>query len=208
MKQYNFNSARWGTHYLIAEEIGKGKKVLDIGCNKGYLKKISNENIFFGIDYDNVDLEVAKNEHGYEKVFQLDLNEFEKFKIDEKFDVIIFADVLEHLVYPEKVLRYFVKNFLNEDGRVLISLPNVANFTTRIGLLFGNFNYIESGILDRTHLHLYTLKTARQLIEMCGLKIEKEKFSSNNFGNIIRNLPFLGRLLGYNVILICQNKNR
>ncbi|KKQ46236.1 MAG: Methionine biosynthesis protein MetW [Candidatus Moranbacteria bacterium GW2011_GWC2_37_8] len=206
MKQYDFNCARWGTHNLIAEEIGSRRKVLDVGCNKGYLKKLSTDNIFYGIDNDLPDLNIAKKQ-GYEKIFQLDLNDFEKFEIGEKFDVIIFADILEHLIYPEKVLKYFTDNFLDENGTILISLPNVANFVTRINLLTGNFNYSDSGILDRTHLHLYTLKTARQLTRNCGLTIYKEKFSSNNFGSVIKKITILGSLLGYNIILACKKKS-
>lgn len=203
MEEYTLNPAEYGTHTLIASEIGTHNIVLDVGCNKGYLKKITPNNIFYGIDYGKNDLEKAKKE-GYKKVYHLDLNNYQDFRCTEKFEVIVFADVLEHLLYPDKVLRYFVRNFLKENGRVIISLPNVANFTIRLSLLFGSFEYQESGILDKTHLHLYTLNSARKFISNCGLKIIKEKFSSNNFGKIIRFAPILGRLLGYNLIFICR----
>jgi len=135
------------------------------------------------------------------------LNNYNSFKINQKFDVIIFADILEHLMFSEKVLNFFVTNYLKSNGKVIISLPNVANFTIRIGLLFGNFGYTESGILDKTHLYLYTLKTARKLVSEVGLSIVKEKFSSNHFGYFIKIFPFLGTLLGYNLIFVCQKKS-
>jgi len=205
MQRYNLNRAKYGTHQLIAEEIGTNKTVLDIGCNKGYLKELAKNNIFYGIDYNKEDLELAKKRR-YKEVFELDLNNYELFKIDLKFDVIIFAGILEHLMFPEKVLNFFITNHLKSNGKVIISLPNVANFTIRVGLLFGNFNYTESGILDKTHLHLYTLKSAKEFINRNNLEIIKEKFSSNRFGRIIEILPFLGTLLGYELIFVCQKE--
>lgn len=200
---YRLNLAKYGTHNIVAEEIGKNKIVLDLGCNKGYLYHLNPNNIFYGIDYDKEALEVAKSY--YTKVFNIDLNNnYSEFKEDIKFDVIIFADIVEHFVYPEAVLKYFVNNYLKDDGIVIVSLPNIAHFSTRMKLLFGKFDYTESGILDKTHLHLYTLNTAKKLLNDVELKIKKIKFSSNNFGFLIRRLPFLGSILGFNIILICK----
>lgn len=206
MSYYGLNTAKFGTHQLIADELGSGKKVLDVGCNKGYIKALAKGCDFYGIDFDSRDLREAKK-IGYKQVFQLDLNDFAKLQLKGKFNVIMLADILEHLIFPEKVLKYFVDHYLEDDGTVLISLPNVANFVIRLNLLFGNFNYTESGILDKTHLHLYTLKTARKLIASGKLIIIKEKFSSNLFGNIIKILPFLGTFFGFNLIFVCQKKS-
>ncbi len=188
---------------MIASEIGKENKVLDVGCNKGYLKRFAPHNDFYGIDQNENDLEEAKKE-GYKKVYQMDLDNYRAFKHDEKFDVIVFADILEHLTNPDKVLRFFVDNHLRNEGKVIISLPNVANFTIRLNLLLGHFDYAESGILDKTHLHLYTLYSARKFISGCGLRIIREKFSSNRLGKLIRYLSFMKTLLGYNLIFICK----
>ena len=68
----------------------------------------------------------------------------------------------------------------------------------------GKFDYQESGILDKTHLHLYTKKSAKALIEHEGLRIIKTKFSSNNFGRIIEIFPWLGGLLGFDLIFLCE----
>ena len=93
---------------------------------------------------------------------------------------------------------------LKKNGKIIVSLPNVAHITIRLKLLFGDFTYTESGILDKTHLHLFTLKSARDFIASCGLMIERERFSSNRFGRIIDLFPVLGKLLGYNIILVCK----
>ena len=157
MNEYNLNTAKYGTHKLIADEIGKNMTILDIGCNKGYLKILTDEsNIFWGIDFFLNNLKAAKNK-GYKRVYRMDLNNFEQFRSKRKFDTLIFADILEHLVYPEKVLTFFVSNYLEDRGKVIISLPNIANISVRLNLLLGRFNYTIDGILDKTHLHLYNI---------------------------------------------------
>jgi len=78
--------------------------------------------------------------------------------------------VLEHLGQPEQLLAG-ARGALRKDGFVVVSLPNVANFTVRLMLLLGQFNYAERGIMDRTHLHFYTRKTARRMLQDCGYEI-------------------------------------
>jgi len=201
--KYNFNNAPYGTHNLIAKEIGKNKTILDVGCNKGYLKQLAVDNDFYGIDFDEDYLKEAKNA-GYNKTFKIDLNNYNEFVYDAMFDVIVFGDVLEHLMDPAAVLNFFSKRYLKDGGKIIISLPNVANIVVRLNLLLGNFDYTDSGILDKTHLHLYTKKTGALLVEECGLKILDKKYSSNNFGWIIKRFPCLGGLLGFNLIFVCQ----
>lgn len=206
MSIYGLNEARFGTHQLIAGQIGTGKNVLDVGCNKGYLKTLVPANNFFGIDISAADLQQAK-EHGYQKVYTLDLNKYKLFRSNKKFDVIVFADILEHLLFPDQVLRFFVNRYLKKGGDIVISLPNVAHVTVRFNLIRGRFVYTKSGILDRTHLHLYTLQTATELINSSGLHIIKYRFSSNRMGRFIQLFPFIGTLFGFNLIFVCRKKS-
>lgn len=206
MSVYGLNTAQFGTHYLIAQEMGSGNNILDVGCNKGYLKILAKNNNFYGIDLRSDDLSQAKRQ-GYKKVFKLDLNNYKSFKSKEKYEVIVFADILEHLIFPDKVLKFFVDHYLDSGGKIIISLPNVAHITVRLSLMRGRFVYTQSGILDRTHLHLYTVQTAGELITSSGLKIVKSMFSSNRFGRFIQHFPFSGTLLGFNLIFVCRKKS-
>ncbi len=88
----------------------------------------------------------------------------------ERFDVIVAGDVLEHLPRPG-VLLDSLKPLLKADGILLLSLPNVANVTVRLGLLFGRFPYGPRGILDRTHLRFFTRATGRALLEQNGFHV-------------------------------------
>jgi 2-polyprenyl-3-methyl-5-hydroxy-6-metoxy-1,4-benzoquinol methylase len=204
MSIYDVNFARYGTHKLIAEELEKNLLILDVGCNKGYLKSLTdNSNTFYGLDSNEGDLEIA-HQNGYVFIEKINLNEYGKLKLKKTFDVIIFADILEHVLHRNEILEFFIENHLKKNGRIIVSLPNVAHITIRLKLLFGDFTYTEAGILDKTHLHLFTLKSARDFIAACGLRIEREKFSSNRFGYILDLFPILGKLLGYNIILVCR----
>lgn len=200
---YLLNHSRYGTHQLLGNFLRDGETILDIGCNDGYLLKVHPGGVFTGIDYSAKSAKQAEK-NGYQKVYVGDLNHYSQFKLKQRFQTLIFADVLEHLLNPQAVLTYFVNQNLQKGGRVIISLPNVAHFTIRLNLLLGRFNYTDSGILDRTHLHLYTGDTARQLLADSGLKIISSHYSSNRFGWILKYLPFLGPLLGFNLIFLCQ----
>ena len=88
----------------------------------------------------------------------------------EPFDVIVAGDVVEHLPRPE-VLLGSLRGLLKPDGVLLLSLPNVANVTVRLGLLFGCFQYAPRGILDRTHLRFFSRATGRALLEENGYRV-------------------------------------
>ena len=85
-------------------------------------------------------------------------------------DAIVLADVLEHLRNPGAALQ-LVRRALRDDGRLFISVPNIANITVRLGLLFGIFEYRDRGILDETPLRFYTKRTIRRQVESAGFRI-------------------------------------
>lgn len=92
-------------------------------------------------------------------------------------DAVVLADVLEHLRDAPALLR-LVRGALAPAGHVFVSVPNIANITVRLGLLFGIFEYRERGILDNTHLRFYTLRTIRRDIENAGFRIIAVRGSS------------------------------
>jgi predicted TPR repeat methyltransferase len=90
------------------------------------------------------------------------------------FDVVVCADVLEHLPRPEELLTR-IHGWLRPGGTLLVSLPNVANVTVRAALLAGRFPYADRGILDRTHLRFYTRRSARALLEGSGFRVRDDE---------------------------------
>ena len=83
----------------------------------------------------------------------------------------MFGDTLEHLADPVAVLRR-LRPALADDGALVVSIPNVANWAMRLGLLAGRFRYTERGILDRTHLRFYTARTVREMLAEAGFRTE------------------------------------
>lgn len=92
------------------------------------------------------------------------------------YDVVVAADLLEHLTEPQQMLRR-IREALPPGGLLLISVPNVAHLSVRLTLLFGSFTYAERGILDRTHRIFFTRNSLRELLRQEGFRIEREAVS-------------------------------
>lgn len=161
----------------VYNKIPPKSKVLDVGCNTGKLGKELKKRkdcVVLGIDLFEESLEIAKTR--LDNVKKIDLEKYEK-PFQDKFDVIVFADVLEHLRYPEKTLKIY-KGMLNEEGFIIASIPNIANIKIRFSLLLGKWNYQESGILDKSHLRFFTKKTMKDLFQSSGYKIKIVDYTS------------------------------
>jgi len=212
MKNKYINNAELNKFYyssknVIMREIkGVNKKILDVGCNEGYFGKNNFEksNQYYGLDLLADAVDVAKNNYKEAYVYDLENLKPLEFEVD-KFDYIVFGDVLEHIKNPTEVLKFFAEKYLEKDGKVIISLPNVANWQIRLKLLFGNFDYTDRGILDNTHLKLYTFKSATSLVNFSNLKTKKILYGANIFGYLISFLPFLRNILSTNIVLVCSN---
>jgi 2-polyprenyl-3-methyl-5-hydroxy-6-metoxy-1,4-benzoquinol methylase len=143
--------------------------VLEVGTATGYLsfEMAKRGCTVTGIEKDP---EMAKAARGFCSQMLTGDVETMNLQVLGRYDAIICADVLEHLCDPRRTLQQ-LRSLLKPDGRMLISLPNVAHIWVRINLLLGRFDYEKSGILDETHLHFFTLKSAKNFIASCGLEI-------------------------------------
>ena len=171
---YPIKESRGSSHQLALELTGSGHDVLDVGCGEGYFaeKLAARGNRMTGVDY----LAVPSQSQAFESYYQVDLQKGLSAPLAQQFDRILLLDVLEHMLHPEELLDE-VRPLLRQGGQVIVSVPNVANISVRLLLLLGNFDYTERGILDRTHLHLYTRKTARMLLEGQGFEILEERLT-------------------------------
>lgn len=163
---------KFSSHYYLLEAIEsyKPKKILEIGSGPGHLgTALKDKQIWLtGID-------LFPPQHGYYKEFYCeDIEYFDFSKIQGgPFDMVCLMDVLEHLREPENLLLKLRNNSLLENALFVISVPNIAFFSIRIGLLFGRFNYADRGILDIDHKRLFTYGSARALLNGCGFRIKK-----------------------------------
>lgn len=162
----------YSSHYWIPRIVGTNKRVLDVGCGEGFLAERlrAQNNVVVGVDA----LEEVRNRHAFQAYYPADLDnglaDVKDQLGDQRFDIILFADILEHLKAPERLLED-CRAFLKPNGRIIVSLPNVVNIYIRLQMLLGKFNYTARGILDETHLRFYTLPTARKLLERHGYQV-------------------------------------
>ncbi len=160
------------SHSLILRLAGQGsgRRLLDVGAAHGYLAAALQAQGFQVTGIEAIPVLAEEAAKHCDEFFLMDLDGPPR-AFAKPFDLIVFGDVLEHLKDPLRVLRDFAGS-LKDDGKIIISLPNVANFYVRLNLLLGRFDYQDRGIMDRTHLHFYTRKTFRAFLHEAGLEID------------------------------------
>lgn len=134
--------------------IGTGKNILDLGCRDGSLSRYYHkENKVLGIDIDSDSLQRAHSAIGIETQ-QVDLNGDWPFG-KEIYDVVVAAEFLEHIYYPEKVIQK-VGEVLKTDGLFVGSIPNAFSLKNRVKYLLG----IKTGtpLSDPTHINQFSRK--------------------------------------------------
>lgn len=190
---------KWGIHYIntfynlnlldmIAPNEAAPIRVLDIGCSCG------------------ANLLEVRNRYPHAEVYGIELNKnaamvashvanVEVGNIEDQnlrftphfFDYIMFGDVLEHLHDPLSTIQY-CSGLLKEDGYILACIPNLMHISVMEDLLRGNFTYTEGGLLDRTHIHLFTYNEIIKMFEAGGYQIEKIQIIMSSFSEDQKSL--------------------
>ena len=174
--KYQLKEFKYNSHYWVLSLIFRRKaplSILDVGTADGYLGALLKQqgHSLVGVEIDCAAAERARPY--YDTIHSVDIEDFD-FPYRNHFDIVLFADVLEHLRRPEEILRRCLP-CLKPDGEIIVSVPNVANLFIRMSLLLGYFEYTERGILDRTHLRFYTRSTLQRLLQSCGYRIVEIK---------------------------------
>jgi len=190
MRNFDYNVSTQcplGTDPQIIKRVRPFSNVLEIGCSTGYIGKYLGEELtctIAGVEINEAEAEEARPY--YDLIVKgdiqdksvLDQIEF-KYKALMPYDHILLMSVIEFWAEPLPTLQRLSK-LLKPGGTMLISLPNIAHWSMRYNVLFGNFNYQYRGILERGHLRFYTAKTSRDLIESAGLRITHSSIDPDN----------------------------
>jgi 2-polyprenyl-3-methyl-5-hydroxy-6-metoxy-1,4-benzoquinol methylase len=164
--------ASQSTHARVVRFVGEGTRVLELGCATGYMSRVLGQR---GCSVVAVEIDAEAAVHAAEHCERVIVGDIEELDLarelgDDRFDVVVAADFLEHLKDPLATL-VAVRAFLKASGQVVASIPNVAHASVRLALLTGRFCYTERGLLDRTHLRFFTRDSTEQLLVDAGFAI-------------------------------------
>lgn len=204
-------------HSLLMRLVPPDSRVLELGCATGYLSGYMEQALgchVTGIEFDAASAEIARTRAS--EVYTADLDAADALspaKAGAPYDVLFAAAVLEHLKDAPGLLRA-VRPLLKDDACVIVSLPNIAHWGVRWALLRGRFDYTGYGIMDRTHLHFYTVDTGRALLEENGYAVESFHIAGSGLQNALNALarrrnrslprPILPGPLAYELIYVAR----
>lgn len=166
------------------------RRILDFGCDAGNisaaLKAQSDDRYVVGIEISTAPAKVAASR--LDKVYSFNVEQ-EGFAFDEDpFDVVIFADVLEHLYNPALVLRKLLP-FIANGGQVIACIPNIQHHSIIAALIRGSFQYQPTGLLDDTHIRFFCDSDINKLFLDAGYMPQLlRKIVSSPATNTIRSL--------------------
>ena len=212
MLDYKKKPTNYYTHVRreIVDEVPIGSgSVLEIGCAGGRtgeaLKTEGRARWVTGIELIGIAAEQARSV--LDQVLIGSVEQMDLPFTEEQFDVVILADVLEHLIDPWAALRRIMP-YLKPNGLMVVSLPNVRNWRVLMPLFFwGKWEYQDAGIMDRTHLRFFTRTGMIDLFNACCLDVKKiSPVGRRSAGFLKLRLGFFSELTAVQYVLVGQIK--
>ena len=185
--EYRFKHDEHSSHGKIKSLIEKTPTgyLLDIGCASGEISDFAAQ---IGHNVVAVDINEPQKQLSKAIFIQHDLDKGLPSVIEGKFDLVICADVLEHLRAPEKLL-YELQERLSTSGKIVASIPNFGNWYPRIRVLLGKFDYDARGILDQSHLRFFTKKSFTRIANIAGYDVTNTWTTGTPFEVMLRGAP-------------------
>ena len=147
-------------------------KILDLGCSDGSLGQQMRS---LGHHVTGVDLERHPGvEERLDAFVQADLEHGVPDDLGRGFDIVLCADIIEHVRDPRRLLTQ-AGQLLAAGGSVIASVPNFGHWYPRTRVALGLFDYDRRGILDSTHVRFFTRRSFERLIKDSGFVIAKRE---------------------------------
>jgi methionine biosynthesis protein MetW len=187
---------------IVTSMIPRGARVLEVGCGTGSLSRIVADTC--GAEVVGIEPDSHRAERARERGLQVHVGYLSPELIHKigSFDVVLLADVLEHVPNPQTMLL-LSRQVLKVGGAVVVSVPNVAHWSVRADLVRGTFQYQPTGIMDGTHLRWFTLDTLKALIASSGFKVTNSRATAGmTLPDNVHRRPWRWLPSGYRVRLL------
>jgi glycosyltransferase involved in cell wall biosynthesis len=218
--EYALKQAQDSSHAVILRWLGQRApaRVLDLGCSGGLLSERVRAK---GHDVTAVDvIEIPGVRDRVDRFIEADLDRGlpAEALADGPYDVVLAADVLEHVREPEQLLEQ-IRGVLAPGGSLIASVPNFGHWYARGRTALGLFDYDQRGVLDRGHVRFFTRRGLRRRLRNAGFSITREEATglpldvlAGGQGRWRRLLATLDRLLvtarpqlfGYQFVCMCE----
>ncbi len=180
------------------------ENLVEIGCSSGALarefKKINPACHYLGVDIDEKYTQLANRYCDQTAAMNIEDCDDDFFADNRTRDCWIFGDTLEHFKDPWKILQK-IRGVIPVHGCVVACIPNAQHWSMQVKLSIGDFRYQDSGLLDRTHLRLFTRQTMIELFSATGFKVTECAPRIFNEPAREKFLPLIGNLaqaVGFN----------
>jgi 2-polyprenyl-3-methyl-5-hydroxy-6-metoxy-1,4-benzoquinol methylase len=146
------------------------RTILDIGCGAGDNARLLARK---GRVIDGITLSISERTEALKYCQTVIIHNLESglpSELKGPYDFVICSHVLEHICWPEKLLRD-IRERLSIEGRLVVALPNIFFYKNRWNLIRGRFDYEESGLMDNTHFRWYSFRSAQALLASAGFEV-------------------------------------
>lgn len=181
-------------HSLALQLVGRNQRVLELGAAGGHVTRALKSR---GCEVTAVEIDKSREEElqcvaDQTIITDLDVLDLrQRLTGDPEFDVILAGDVLEHCRRPDLVVHQF-HSLLKTDGRLVLSIPNVAHGDVRLSLIAGKFEYQRTGLLDASHLRFFTRDTLDKFLNSTGFVITRILTTNCPIGSTEIGVPDAG----------------
>lgn len=148
--------------------------ILEIGCGAGnFIAQIRTEGERWGVELDSIAATEASE--NLTKVLNGTFTEVKNKLPVKYFDLVICNDVIEHMP-DHDAFFHDIKDVMTDKGSLVGSVPNVRFYKNLRNILFRkDWKYVDSGVLDRTHLRFFTFKSMERSLKESGFHIQQLK---------------------------------
>lgn len=171
---YQFDPDDDSTPAQICRLVGSQRRVLELGCAGGAMSRVLQQHYqchLVGLEADPDSVVQARAQGIDARQADLNATQWAAGLPEQTFDTVLAADVLEHLNDPLACLR-LVRHLLPDQGRLVVSVPNIAHSGVLAALLCGAFPYRDTGLLDRTHVHFFTQDSLADMLAQTGFAVQ------------------------------------